>query len=128
MEVIDPFQYEFDALASQLKAQYGLQQFQVFLTKQGDIKLDTLIVSSKDRKKGLGTAVMNALCQFADKHGRRVLLTPGLKDDRWGTTSRARLVRFYKRFGFIENKGRNKDFAMSDGMFRNPVQPKMGLY
>jgi hypothetical protein len=31
-----------------------------------------------------------------------------------------RLVGFYKRFGFVENKGKNKDFSTMDLMIRPP--------
>jgi GNAT superfamily N-acetyltransferase len=77
-------------------------------------------VPRADRKQGVGTAVMNELVDYADRVGKRIFLTPGLPDDRHGTTSRGRLVKFYKRFGFVENKGRNKDFTLSPGMYRDP--------
>ena len=37
-------------------------------------------------------------------------------------TSQARLKKFYKKFGFVENKGRNKDFEISELMYREPKQ------
>lgn len=105
--------------ADQMKEKYNLQTF--FVNERPDsISLGMIEVPNADRKQGVGTAVMNELIQYADEQGKRILLTPGLKDDRHGTTSRTRLVKFYKRFGFIENKGRNKDFSISDGMYREP--------
>jgi len=93
----------------------------IFLNVSGtDLKLGSLIIKKGDRKKGAGSNVMNDITDFADANGLRVLLTPGQKDDIQGTTSRARLVKFYKRFGFKENKGRNKDFEISESMFREP--------
>ena len=35
----------------------------------------------------------------------------------------SRLKDFYKQFGFVENKGRNKDFTISDSMYRLPQTP-----
>jgi len=102
-----------------IKDKYNLTTFFVF-ERPDTIALDMIEVPKADRKQGVGTAVMNELIQYADERGKRIVLTPGLKDDRHGTTSRNRLVKFYKRFGFVENKGRNKDFAISDGMFREP--------
>jgi hypothetical protein len=60
---------------------------------------------------------MNELTQLADESGRRLTLTAA-KD--FGTTSLPRLKAFYKRFGFVENKGRNTDFTISDSMYRPP--------
>jgi hypothetical protein len=63
---------------------------------------------------------MRELADLADDLGKRVTLSPAVRDDHMGTTSRSRLVDFYKRFGFVENKGRKKDFAVSDSMYRDP--------
>ena len=39
----------------------------------------------------------------------------------FGASSVSRLTKFYRRFGFKPNKGRNKDFRTRDTMLRNPV-------
>ena len=59
---------------------------------------------------------MKHLTDWADANGKTVTLSPS--SDFGG--NKARLVEFYKRFGFVENKGRNKDFSISDTMFRKP--------
>jgi len=100
-----------------IKDRHAVEVFSLYAYND-DIKLDTIIVG--DKKQGTGTAVMNELVAFADKLKKRVILSPAVKDDHHGTTSRSRLVKFYKRFGFQENKGRNKDFSVSAGMIRNP--------
>ena len=64
---------------------------------------------------------MKDLCDYADANNKRILLSPGYKDDHHGTTSHGRLVSVYKRFGFVQNKGRNKDFRISHTMIRNPI-------
>jgi GNAT superfamily N-acetyltransferase len=79
-----------------------------------------ITVPKGKRKQGVGTAAMNDLIEYADTNNKRVKLTPDVKGNDQGTTSRKRLVDFYKRFGFVENKGRNKDFTVSEGMFRLP--------
>ncbi len=85
------------------------------------IKIQTITIPKGDRKQGLGSEVMEDITALADKEQIKIVLTPGSKDDHHGTTSRGRLVKFYKRFGFVENKGRNKDFRMNAGdMFRRP--------
>lgn len=103
-----------------VKSSLGLELFSVFLTRNGDLKLHDIRVPKKNRGGGFGTKAMMDLCEFADAHHRRIVLSPATKNDD-GTTSRSRLVKFYKRFGFVENKGRKKDFAISEGMYREPM-------
>ena len=67
------------------------------------IELTRLIVP--ERKRGTGTAIMRELCEFADRQGIEIRLTPASKGDYAATTSRGRLIRFYKRFGFTVRPG-----------------------
>lgn len=99
---------------------YGLRT--LFLSTRGDdtIKIDMIEVEKDERKQGIGSKVMEEITDYADKHGLRIILTTGLQDSRRGTTSASRLKKFYKRFGFVENKGRNKDFTISENMYRDP--------
>ena len=85
------------------------------------IRLHNLVVGKGDRKQGIGTKIMEDIVAYADKSQKVARLSPALKDDRMGTTSKSRLVKFYKRFGFVQNKGRNKDFVYNaDEMYRDP--------
>lgn len=111
-------QEQLDAFEKQTQVKLGLKVFMLILYREGTIKLDSIIVGEKGQ--GTGTAALQELCRFADQYGHRIILTPGTRDDRHGTTSRARLVRFYKRFGFRENAGRYKDFSVTAGMIRDP--------
>lgn len=108
------------AFAESVKDTLGLQVFSIYLRDGDTIKLNVLRVAKGSQKQGSGTAAMERLCAFADQHGLRIILSPALPDREAGTTSRARLVAFYKRFGFYENKGRKKDFSISEGMIREP--------
>lgn len=117
-----------DTWATEQKTKYGpdLAALDVYLTKQGDLKLDTLAVNRGANNAGLGTRVMEDLTRFADAHGARIILSlaqKGYEPIAGGvkTTSRERLKRFYKRFGFVENSGRNKDFAIKESMYREPT-------
>lgn len=110
---------EVDRLAKDLKAEFNLRDLSMFLSR-GNLKLNMIAVAKDSQGEGIGTQVMGRIANFADANGLRIILSPGLPDDGFGTTSRARLVRFYRRFGFVENKGRNKDFAISEGMYREP--------
>ncbi|RLA40703.1 MAG: hypothetical protein DRR06_17075, partial [Gammaproteobacteria bacterium] len=109
--------YEFEA---DITERLGLDSFFLSLRNNGAIQLSNFIVPTGDRKSGTGSKAMQELTNFADQHDRPIFLEPASKDDQMGTTSRSRLVKFYKRFGFVENKGRNKNFTYFGGMYRNP--------
>jgi GNAT superfamily N-acetyltransferase len=81
------------------------------------LTLSKIEVPKSERNSGIGTDVMNDLTNFADTQGKTITLSPS-KD--FGATSVNRLKEFYKRFGFVENKGRNKDYSISETMYRLP--------
>ena len=88
-------------------------------TQYEHIRPREIEVKKQDRGKGLGTAFMEDLIRFADLNGMQVRLNPSAE---LGATSRTRLDKFYKRFGFVENKpGKNKDYTISERFYRNPV-------
>jgi GNAT superfamily N-acetyltransferase len=84
--------------------------------KDGTIELGQIIVPEGARGAGAGTQAMQQLLAYADATGQRVVLTPSA--DFGGTKSR--LVKFYKGLGFVENKGRSKDFTTRATMIREP--------
>jgi len=109
------------SFSESIKNKYGMDDFDAY-DSGDDIKLNMIAVPKADRKQGIGGKALDELTDFADQQGKRIKLSVGQKDDVFGTTSRTRLVKFYKRHGFVENKGRNKDFTISEGMFRDPVK------
>jgi hypothetical protein len=111
---------DISAWADSVKDELGMQHFDLFERPNGDIKLMMIRVPKNTLHQGIGTKAMERLVDYADSKGSRITLTPALKDKNAGTTSRSRLVDFYKRFGFVENKGRKKDFTISDSMYRVP--------
>ena len=86
---------------------------------KGVITLSMLRVPKEKRNEGLGTNFMNELCDFADRTKREIELNLGDKES-GGTTSKGRLIEFYKRFGFVRNFGRTVDYARSCQMYRKP--------
>ena len=86
----------------------------VFESKKG-LELSKIVVPEKS--KGVGTSIMNDLVGYADQTGQTVSLSPSTD---FGGTSKKRLSEFYKRFGFVQNKGKNKDFTISNSMYRSP--------
>jgi GNAT superfamily N-acetyltransferase len=118
MKIIEIFESISD-FSKQMMTKYDLTSFYAY--ENGDqITLSMIEVPKVNRKQGIGTSVMTDLINYADEHQKRIVLTPGLHDPLHGTTSRARLIKFYKRFGFVENRGRNKDFSISELMYREP--------
>ncbi|MDA3808067.1 MAG: LPD5 domain-containing protein, partial [Thiomicrorhabdus sp.] len=85
--------------------------------RDAEIFIGLIEVPKSDRNNGMGTKAMQSLVDYADSIGKRVVLTPS--SDFGG--SKTRLVEFYKRFGFVENKGKNKDYEISESMYRSPL-------
>lgn len=83
------------------------------------IRPQDIKIEPSEQGKGLGTAFMEDLCKYADWSDLQIRLSPS---DAHGASSISRLVNFYKRFGFVENKGKNKNLSFSETMYRNPQQ------
>lgn len=90
---------------------------------KGTITLSRIVVPKDQRGQGTGTKAMQALVDYADRTGQRIALSPSA--DFGGNKNR--LKEFYRRFGFVENKGRNKDFAISETMIRDAQQKPSNL-
>ena len=72
------------------------------------------LIKVKEKSNGIGTKIMNEIIEYADKEKKLIVLSPS--KDFGGTVSR--LIKFYKRFDFVENKGKNKDYEISETMYR----------
>ena len=108
------------AFGRDVKQRLGLDVFDTNLDHQGNIVLNMMAVPKGSRKQGIGTAAIKELTQFADDNGKRVILSAGQRDPSFGTTSQSRLFDFYKRQGFVRNRGRTTDFTISENMYREP--------
>lgn len=110
------------AFADKVRTELNLSKFDLWVsnTSPNVIGLRYLIVDKDKQSNGDGTKAMKMLCKFADDNHLKIVLSPLGKDVRLGTTSRSRLVDFYKRFGFVLNREKHKDFHFMDDMFRNP--------
>lgn len=94
-----------------LGVEHGITQGYDYMT------VHKIVVPKGQRGLGIGSQVMNHIKDHADKHRKRILLSPS-KD--FGGSSVDRLKKFYKGHGFVENKGKNKDYSISHTMYRNP--------
>ena len=59
---------------------------------------------------------MEDLCYWCDLNNKTLVLTPS---NDFGSHL-GRLKKFYKRFGFVENKGKKQDFSTRETMIRRP--------
>jgi ribosomal protein S18 acetylase RimI-like enzyme len=88
-------------------------------SSNGALYLSDLYIKPGFKGQGIGSKVMQEIVAFADKHGLSMVLIP--EPD---TGSVQRLVKFYSRFGFKLNQGKNIDFTLrlplSTSMYRLP--------
>lgn len=90
---------------------------EMIFDRADEIVVSRIVVPEGARGTGVGTKALQLLATYADQHCKRILLTPS-KD--FGASSVARLKAFYKRFGFVENKGKHKDWSTREAMIRRP--------
>lgn len=91
----------------------------IYLSSSGEIHLSRIFVPKENRKQGVGSQIMQFIVNYADKENRIITLSPSTD---FGGTSINRLKNFYKNFGFVENKGRNKNYKYSSTMIRYPIK------
>lgn len=80
------------------------------------IKISAIVLNTDARNMGIGTKIMSDIVKYADENNKILTLTPS--SDFGG--NKARLISFYKRFGFVSNRNKNKDYRYSDSMIRTP--------
>ena len=110
-----------EEFGEQVLQKHGLADLEIYEVGD-DIKISMIAVPKDQQGQGIGSAAMQDIVDFADQHGKRLILTPGPIESRWGQTSTASQKRFYKKFGFVENKGDDKDFRIKDSMYRAPQE------
>lgn len=93
----------------------GIKNF--LFERNSIIHFSEIQIPKDQRKSGLGTKLVKQLVSYADQTNQKIVVTPSTD---YGATSTSRLKKFYKRFGFVENKGRNKDYEINDTMYRTP--------
>jgi GNAT superfamily N-acetyltransferase len=102
-----------------LRARYPDVKISVSGDASKGYTLNRIDVPKSQRNSGIGTQIMQDLVDAVDAQGATLKLSPS--GDFGGSVPR--LKEFYKRFGFVENKGRNADYAISESMYRTPKPP-----
>lgn len=106
---------ELDALRDELILTYGVE-LGMSIGNNNTISLDKIIVPKEKRNESIGTMVMTEITRYADKNKMIIQLTP--TTDFGGKIGK--LKSFYKKYGFVENKGKNKDFEIYESFYRLP--------
>ncbi|HHP5043848.1 TPA: GNAT family N-acetyltransferase, partial [Acinetobacter baumannii] len=105
-----------DDFATSIKKQYGIELGLKGSPSSNVLSLHKIVVPEAMRNQGNGTKAMQDIIRYADSQNKTIALTPS--SDFGGNKSR--LTSFYKKLGFVENKGRNKDYEISESMYRSP--------
>ncbi|HAV3438872.1 GNAT family N-acetyltransferase [Acinetobacter baumannii] len=105
-----------DDFAKSIKKQYGIELGLKGSPSSNVLSLHKIVVPEAMRNQGNGTKAMQDIIRYADSQNKTIALTPS--SDFGGNKSR--LTSFYKKLGFVENKGRNKDYEISESMYRSP--------
>ncbi|MDO6881315.1 GNAT family N-acetyltransferase [Acinetobacter baumannii] len=105
-----------DDFAKSIKKQYGIELGLKGSPSSNVLSLHKIVVPEAMRNQGNGTKAMQDIISYADSQNKTIALTPS--SDFGGNKSR--LTSFYKKLGFVENKGRNKDYEISESMYRSP--------
>lgn len=115
-EVVAPTPSDPRELVTHLKSTHPGLALDLHKSSTGYVTLSRIVVPPEERASGKGTSVMTEIVAAADRNGWPLALTPS--SDFGG--SRARLEGFYRRFGFVPNKGANKDYATKETFIRMP--------
>ena len=92
-----------------------IEKISIFDNKD-NIELSMIKLKDDVKRQGIGSKIMNYLCDYADKHNKIIHLTP---DPSMGTNLNT-LKSFYMKHGFNFNKGVHKDYRFRNTMIRHP--------
>lgn len=112
-----PEQEQWSALSARLVAGHRLAHLWAnYNPTERHLSIDQIVVEKEARSAGHGTAAMREVLNWADANGVTVSLTPAGDLG----TPKAKLVAWYRKLGFVPNKGRARNFYTRDTMIRAP--------
>ena len=119
-----PLSKEVEKLENDLKLRYpSIDKLGIYIDKnKNSLFLSDLYIKNEFRGTGVGSAVMKELITFADNKKIPIVLIPEPESET--KASLLKLIQFYKKFGFVVNKGKNIDYFLSEpfslSMYRLP--------
>lgn len=96
-----------EELLAQIRNQYPSIDIEAYETNNR-IEVMQIYVPPNERNSGIGSDVFRQIQQYAQAIGKPIVLRPEPEKRQKG-----KLDRFYKRLGFVHNKGRNIDYGLS---------------
>jgi ribosomal protein S18 acetylase RimI-like enzyme len=109
-----PLSVEVQKLENDLKVKYpSIDKLGIYMDKpKNSLYLSDLYVKNQFRGTGVGSAVMKDITDYADSRKLPIVLIPAPESET--RSSLTKLINFYKKFGFVINKGRNVDYLLSE--------------
>jgi ribosomal protein S18 acetylase RimI-like enzyme len=109
-----PLSVEVQKLENDLKVKYpSIDKLGIYMDKpKNSLFLSDLYVKNQFRGTGVGSAVMKDITDYADSRKLPVVLIREPESET--RSSLTKLINFYKKFGFVINKGRNVDYLLSE--------------
>ena len=102
---------------SDIKDKYKDQtQYLILSESENSISINNMVVKKELRNQGIGQKILNDIIEYANKNNKTITLTPTTEFN-----TQNRLKKWYKANGFVENKGKNTDFLISDTMYKLPT-------
>lgn len=92
-------------LLTELRREYAGLQIDAF---ESAAYIELMGINVENKGHGIGTKVIEALQEYARRVGKPIVLRPEPEPRK-----KAALFRFYKNLGFVVNKGRKRDYALS---------------
>jgi GNAT superfamily N-acetyltransferase len=74
------------------------------------IFLSDMYIRAEYRGKGVGTKIMNDIINLSDEMNLPVVLIPEPEEN---SMTQKQLINFYKKFGFVINRGKMIDYSLS---------------
>lgn len=105
-----------DELRAALAKEHPRADYWVSERANGPVVVDKVAIPPELRGAGEGTRFMKDVLDYADAQGKPVALSPS----RDFGSNLAKLEAWYRALGFSPNKGRMKDFSISETMVRPP--------
>ena len=119
-----PLSKEVEKLENDLKLRYpSIDKLGIYMdNNKNSLFLSDLYIKNQFRGTCVGSAVMKELITFADNKKIPMVLIPEPESET--KASLLKLIQFYKKFGFVVNKGKNIDYFLSEpfslSMYRLP--------
>lgn len=111
-----------EKLENDIKFKYpALDKLGIYMDdRKNSLFLSDLYVKKEFRGTGVGSAVMSEIVKFADDNHIPIVLIPEPE----GRSSVKKLIQFYRKFGFVINRGKDIDYLLSEpfsmSMYRLP--------